>query len=148
MLANEFSEATGNLYLSALIELGLVLFLLTFMLNGLARLLIVADHQPRKRSGAGMKPRMVWRKIGERADAQPDRASARWSLSRCCFFILGYLVYHGGKDVNWDFFTKLPTPVGEPGGGMANAIVGSGKLLLLAALVWRSHRLAGRSLPG
>jgi phosphate transport system permease protein len=51
------------------------------------------------------------------------------------FFILGYLVYHGGRDVNWDFFTKLPTPVGESGGGMANAIVGSGKLLLLAALI-------------
>lgn len=49
--------------------------------------------------------------------------------------ILGYLVYHGGKDVNWDFFTKLPTPVGESGGGMANAIVGSGKLLLLGALI-------------
>lgn len=42
VLANEFSEATGNLYLSSLIELGLVLFLLTFVLNGLARLLIVA----------------------------------------------------------------------------------------------------------
>jgi phosphate transport system permease protein len=42
VLANEFSEATGNLYLSALIELGLVLFLLTFVLNGLARLLIAA----------------------------------------------------------------------------------------------------------
>jgi phosphate transport system permease protein len=41
VLANEFSEATGNLYLSALIELGLVLFLLTFVLNGLARLLIL-----------------------------------------------------------------------------------------------------------
>lgn len=51
------------------------------------------------------------------------------------FFILGYLVYHGGRDVNWNFFTKLPTPVGEAGGGMANAIVGSGKLLLLAALL-------------
>lgn len=51
------------------------------------------------------------------------------------FFILGYLVYHGGKDVNWNFFTKLPTPVGEAGGGMANAIVGTGKLLFLAALV-------------
>src|SRR2546427_11560103 len=51
------------------------------------------------------------------------------------FFILGYLLYHGGKDVNWDFFTKLPAPVGEAGGGMANAIVGSGKLLLVAALV-------------
>jgi phosphate transport system permease protein len=41
VLANEFSEATGNLYLSALVELGLVLFLLTFVLNGLARLLIL-----------------------------------------------------------------------------------------------------------
>src|SRR6202022_3448228 len=50
------------------------------------------------------------------------------------FFILGYLVWHGGTSLNWDFFTKLPTPVGETGGGMANAIVGSGKLLLLAAL--------------
>jgi phosphate transport system permease protein len=50
------------------------------------------------------------------------------------FFILGYLVWHGGRSLNWDFFTKLPTPVGETGGGMANAIVGSGKLLLLATL--------------
>jgi len=41
VMANEFSEATGDLYLSALIELGLVLFLLTFVLNGLARLLIL-----------------------------------------------------------------------------------------------------------
>jgi phosphate transport system permease protein len=51
------------------------------------------------------------------------------------FFILGYLVYHGGTSVSWDFFTKLPAPVGETGGGMANAIVGSAKLLLLATLL-------------
>ena len=50
------------------------------------------------------------------------------------FFILGYLVYHGGTSINWDFFTKLPAPVGENGGGMANAIVGSAKLLMLATL--------------
>jgi phosphate transport system permease protein len=50
------------------------------------------------------------------------------------FFILGYLVYNGGKDLSWNFFTRLPAPVGEVGGGMANAIVGSMKLLLLAAL--------------
>lgn len=50
------------------------------------------------------------------------------------FLILGYLVYNGGTSINWNFFTKLPTPVGETGGGMANAIVGSGKLLLLASL--------------
>ncbi len=50
------------------------------------------------------------------------------------FFILGYLVWHGGTSLNWNFFTQLPTPVGETGGGMANAIVGSGKLILLASL--------------
>lgn len=51
------------------------------------------------------------------------------------FFILGYLLWHGGKSLSWDFFTKLPVPVGETGGGMANAIVGSAKLLLLASLI-------------
>ncbi len=51
------------------------------------------------------------------------------------FFILGYLAYHGGKSLTWNFFTKLPAPLGETGGGLANAIVGSGKLLLLACLI-------------
>jgi phosphate transport system permease protein len=51
------------------------------------------------------------------------------------FFILGYLVFNGGTSINWDFFTKLPKPVGEAGGGMSNAIVGSGKILLLASLI-------------
>jgi phosphate transport system permease protein len=50
------------------------------------------------------------------------------------FFILGYLVYNGGTSINWAFFTQLPKPVGESGGGMANAIVGSGKLLMAASL--------------
>jgi phosphate transport system permease protein len=45
VIANEFTEATGDLYLSALIELGLVLFLMTFILNGVARLLIVATER-------------------------------------------------------------------------------------------------------
>lgn len=51
------------------------------------------------------------------------------------FFILGYLVYHGGRSLSWAFITQLPAPVGETGGGMANAIVGSGKVLLLATLI-------------
>ena len=45
MIANEFTEATGDLYLQSLIELGLVLFLLTFILNGLARLLILVTSK-------------------------------------------------------------------------------------------------------
>jgi phosphate transport system permease protein len=46
-----------------------------------------------------------------------------------------HLVHSGLGAVNWDFFTKLPKPVGETGGGMANAIVGTFILLGLAALV-------------
>jgi phosphate transport system permease protein len=42
IIANEFTEATGDVYLSALIELGLVLFVLTMILNASARLLILA----------------------------------------------------------------------------------------------------------
>jgi len=45
IIANEFTEATGDVHLQALIELGLVLFLLTFLLNGVARLLIVLTAQ-------------------------------------------------------------------------------------------------------
>jgi phosphate transport system permease protein len=45
VIANEFTEATGDLYLQSLIYLGLVLFLLTFLLNGLARILILATTQ-------------------------------------------------------------------------------------------------------
>jgi phosphate transport system permease protein len=45
VIANQFTEATGDLFTQSLIELGLVLFLLTFVLNGLARLLIVLTSQ-------------------------------------------------------------------------------------------------------
>ena len=45
VIANEFTEATGDLYLQSLIALGLVLFILTFVINGLARLLIVVTTQ-------------------------------------------------------------------------------------------------------
>jgi phosphate transport system permease protein len=51
------------------------------------------------------------------------------------FFILGYLFIQGGRSLNWNFLTQLPAPVGGAGGGMANAIVGSGKVLLLATLI-------------
>jgi len=46
-----------------------------------------------------------------------------------------HLLVNGASSVNWDFFTKLPTPVGAPGGGMVNAIVGSLELLALAGAI-------------
>jgi len=51
------------------------------------------------------------------------------------FAILAYLVYNGGKSLDWNFFTKLPRPTGEEGGGMANAIVGSLEILAVAAFI-------------
>lgn len=51
------------------------------------------------------------------------------------FSILGYIFVHGVSSLNLDFFTKLPKPVGETGGGIANAIVGTFKLLGLATII-------------
>jgi phosphate transport system permease protein len=49
--------------------------------------------------------------------------------------IFGYLVYRGASSINWAFLTQLPQPVGEPGGGMANAIVGSALILGIASVI-------------
>jgi len=51
------------------------------------------------------------------------------------FFILGYVTFHGVSSLNWNFFTQLPKPVGESGGGMANAIVGTFKLIGLSSIL-------------
>jgi phosphate transport system permease protein len=49
--------------------------------------------------------------------------------------ILLYLIKAGASAINFDFFTQLPKPVGEPGGGMANAIVGTFTLIGLALVL-------------
>jgi phosphate transport system permease protein len=81
-----------------------------------------------------MNPGLRWRKLVSNFMLTLTGVCAVFTVS-ALFFILGYLVYHGGASINWNFFTKLPVPVGETGGGMANAIVGSAKLLFLASLI-------------
>jgi phosphate transport system permease protein len=51
------------------------------------------------------------------------------------FAIFAYLVYKGIGAINWAFLTQTPKPVGEAGGGMANAIIGSGLILAIASLM-------------
>jgi len=51
------------------------------------------------------------------------------------FVILGYLLYNGGKSLDWNFFTKLPKSPGELGGGMANAMIGSIEIIGVAAVI-------------
>ena len=78
--------------------------------------------------------RLLWRK-SLNAIMLSLTGVAAFAVVSVLFLILGYLLLHGGKSLSWDFFTKLPKPVGESGGGMANAIIGSLKLLLLAAVM-------------
>jgi phosphate transport system permease protein len=80
-----------------------------------------------------MSARLRWRKFVSGFMLTMTGVCAVVAVS-VLFFILGYLVFHGGTSIGWNFFTKLPAPVGETGGGMANAILGSAKLLLLASL--------------
>ena len=81
-----------------------------------------------------MSVRLIWRKSLNLFMLSLTALCALLTVS-ALFFILGYLMYNGGKDLSWNFFTQLPAPVGEEGGGMANAILGTLKLMLLAALI-------------
>jgi phosphate transport system permease protein len=49
--------------------------------------------------------------------------------------VFGYLIYKGIGSINWAFLTQTPKPVGEAGGGMANAIAGSAFILLIASAI-------------
>jgi phosphate transport system permease protein len=78
--------------------------------------------------------RMIWRKSLNFVMLTLTGVAALAVVS-VLFLILGYLLWNGGTSLSWNFFTQLPKPVGESGGGMANAIVGSLKLLFLAAVM-------------
>ncbi len=71
-----------------------------------------------------MSARLIWRKSLNVTMLSLTGLCALLTVS-ALFFILGYLMWNGGKDLSWNFFTRLPAPVGELGGGMANAILGS-----------------------
>lgn len=49
--------------------------------------------------------------------------------------ILSYIAVRGVSSLNWRFLTEMPKPIGEPGGGIANAIVGTGLLILVASAI-------------
>src|SRR5260370_3540579 len=51
------------------------------------------------------------------------------------FLILGFLVWNGWSSLDVNFFVRLPLPTGETGGGMANAIIGSGITILIAVCI-------------
>jgi phosphate transport system permease protein len=76
----------------------------------------------------------TWRKVKSALASTVAFISALLVIAPLAL-VFFHLLVNGAGSVNWDFFTKLPTPVGAPGGGMVNAIVGSLELLALAAAI-------------
>ena len=81
-----------------------------------------------------MNKRLMWRKAVNAVMLSLTGVCTFITVS-ALFVILGYLLYNGGKSLDWNFFTKLPLSPGELGGGMANAIVGSVQIVGLAAFI-------------
>lgn len=80
-----------------------------------------------------MNSRLGWRKFVNAFMLTLTGLCALLSVS-VLLIVLGYLAWNGWQYLTWTFLTHLPAPVGESGGGMANATVGSAKLLLIAAV--------------
>ena len=81
-----------------------------------------------------MSKRLIWRK-GVNAVMLTVTGVFTAVTVAFLFLILGFLVYYGGRSLDWNFFTKLPLSAGETGGGMANAILGSLEIVAVAALI-------------
>jgi phosphate transport system permease protein len=175
VIALELPNTNRELHSSALIQLGLLLFVVTIVLNVLARLLIwrVGTRQRgfsmigrlilgRQRPGAAeissdsepngeVRPFDTPRRVPAPLPSNPRAKVVDWlmtgvlalCLAITCgplFLILGYITVRGVGAFNsptavWDFFTALPKPQGEMGGGLANGLAGSVILVALATLV-------------
>ena len=124
VIANEFTEAADELYLHALVEIGLVLFIITLIVNALSRLLIwsmarSADGRAPSRGagagGGGMMPRHAGARLLSslvRRLLRRCRCCSRWCRWRSILF---FVVSQGIQALNLDFFTHMPKPVGEAG---------------------------------
>ena len=143
VLANEFTEAADELYLHALIEIGLVLFVITLIVNGASRLLIWSMNRP---ATVRTAPPVVAAPAGEPHERRrrSHGSCRRWSSWLCALsvllalvplaLILFFVVRQGILALNLDFFTQHARAGRRTGGGMANAIVGTLILIGLGAL--------------
>ena len=86
------------------------------------------------RKSSGRADNYHWRKIKNALASTTTFVSAVLVIAPLGL-VFFHLLVNGASSVNWDFFTHLPKPVGETGGGMANAIVGSLALLAFAGVI-------------
>jgi len=154
-IANELNEASGDLHRSALVGMGLLLFVVTGAVNIIARLLI-ARMTSRRTRGAASRSIFGRRKSHHVTNGEPPTpAPATTSSNRAnlinnimtialifcllvtllpLFLILGFIAVRGAVALDWNFFTQLPAPPGETGGGLAHSMGGSALLVTLATV--------------
>jgi phosphate transport system permease protein len=150
-LANQYMEADTKLFSSVLVELGLILLLVTVILNSFARwLLAQVGHDQQLFSLLQRAPIVDSQKTTPPPVSPPRKPWLRPEtvnrimttvLAGCLaltmsllILILGYLTYKGIGSLNLDFFTQLPVPPTQTGGGLKHAIVGSLTIVGLASL--------------
>ena len=131
-IANEFTEAVGDIYTSSLIALGLILFVITFIVLAIARYLLLRLER---------KDRVTpWNRRSMPAAAAATRSPWRCRLPRPLFglgwlvLILGVLLWEGFSGLSLKVFTEMTPPPGADG-GLLNPIIGSLILTVLAVAI-------------
>ncbi len=144
-IANEFTEAVGDLYTSSLIALGLILFVITFIVLAAARFMLMRIEQA---------DRLIH---GQAPSTPPAAARIRitmvLSLAATAFglgwlvLILGVLLWEGFSGLSLAVFTEMTPPPGSTG-GLLNAIMGSLVLTVAGRADRHADRHPGRHLHG
>ena len=124
VLANEFAEAADDLYLHALVEIGLVLFIMTLIINAFPVLSsgrsgeIAPCARPRPSRSPPRRSRDAdrWRRFLSHFIVALSAGAVLLALVPLAF-VLFYVVTQGITSLNVAFFTHMPTPVGEPAEG-------------------------------
>ena len=148
VIANEFTEATFDLYLHALIEIGLILSIITLLINVIARLLIwrVGGKQTGEALMNKISPRLRSRRKAVNFLMLSLTGIATLLVVTPLVWILLYIIHEGAPAINLKFFTQLPTPVGVAGGGIVNALLGSLMTVGLGLVIAAPIRDPGRFL--
>jgi phosphate transport system permease protein len=90
------------------------------------------QNDPRRTGGA---PPEVRRRLREDKAFRATAIALSILAILPLLFILGYMAVRGASSINWQFLTQMPRPIGERGGGIANAIVGTFLLVLIASVI-------------
>lgn len=151
VIANELPNADYGLYRSALVELALFLFIVTLLVNVSARWLLSKANRIGPATWLSRLRGRVFGSINLFSRIGSDSLNAarvkltdkimRWLMGGAFIitvlplgFVIYYLISHGVSGLSWEFFSELPKPMGETGGGLKNALLGSLLLVGFATL--------------